>query len=62
MKAKAPFMMAAQSSASIPSAIAVERTTSAKNTVANLRSPSTGRTAPRGVPHRLQKRAPSVLS
>src|SRR5688572_6224886 len=62
MNAKAPLIRAARSSGSSCSPSAVDRTTSAKRTVANLRSPSTGRGAPSGDPQLLQKRAPSWFS
>jgi hypothetical protein len=62
MKAKAPFMITAQSSGSSFSAIEVERATSANSTVANFRSPSIDRGGASDEPQLLQKRASSGLT
>jgi hypothetical protein len=61
MNPKAPFITSAQSSGSSCSAMAVERATSAKRIVANLRSPSIARTCSSGLPQLEQKRAGSGL-
>src|SRR5436190_9991105 len=62
MNEKAPFMISAQSSGSSCSAIAVDRATSAKRIVANLRSPSTDRGFSSGLPQLLQNFAVSGLA
>jgi hypothetical protein len=62
MKAKAPFMMPAKSSGSSCSAMAVDRATSAKSTVAKRRSPATGGAGASALPQFAQNFAASEFS